>query len=207
MISITVSAQFDTGKKSVVIPAPQNLPDAPKTTTSPSKPFELPPGIKDPDAPTPDRSLLSNDNPFSLQKKNEFVSPGKVYEDKLNQRGDGQQYKMFRQNIHLGDIRTTSSVVTVNYRDFGNVIDGDLIRIWVNDKVVKELVYLEGSFKGLEIKLQKGFNKVDFEAIQEGYSLPNTAEFRIDDDKGVLLASNQWALAKGFKATIVIVRE
>ena len=86
-------------------------------------------------------------------------------------------------------------------------IDGDEIRVLVNDKEVVSRVFLEGSFKVLELGLEKGFNKIDFEALNQGYSGPNTAEFQVYDDKGQLVSANQWNLATGFKATIIIVKE
>ena len=43
--------------------------------------------------------------------------------------------------------------------------------------------------------------------LNQGYSGPNTAEFKIYDDKGELISANQWNLATGFKATIIIVKE
>ena len=49
--------------------------------------------------------------------------------------------------------------------------------------------------------------KVDFEALNQGFSGPNTAQFMIFDDKGSLISSNQWKLGTGFKATIIIVKE
>ena len=55
--------------------------------------------------------------------------------------------------------------------------------------------------------IPKGFNKIDFEALNQGTAGPNTAEFRVYDDQGLLVSANQWNLATGFKATIIIVKE
>ena len=55
--------------------------------------------------------------------------------------------------------------------------------------------------------LKNGFNKIDIEAINQGSSGPNTAEFQVFDDKGASISANQWNLSTGFKATIVIVKE
>jgi hypothetical protein len=55
--------------------------------------------------------------------------------------------------------------------------------------------------------LIKGFNKVDFEAINQGESGPNTAEFQVYDDKGQLISANQWNLATGFKASIILIKD
>jgi hypothetical protein len=45
-------------------------------------------------------------------------------------------------------------------------------------------VNLNSNFKGFEIVLEKGFNKIDFVALNQGSSGPNTAEFKVYDDKG-----------------------
>jgi len=51
------------------------------------------------------------------------------------------------------------------------------------------------------------FNKVEFEALNQGTSGPNTAEFSIFDDKGAVITSDQWDLATGFKGSIMIIKE
>lgn len=139
-------------------------------------------------------------------KNNEFANPGDRYVDKLNHREDNGDYKQFRKNQYLGDFKSNAESVKISYRDFGEV-DGDEIKILVNDKVVVSSVYLDGDYKGLELGLVKGFNRIDFEALNQGLLGPNTAQFRIYDDKGMLISSNQWNLATGFKATIIIFKE
>jgi len=86
-------------------------------------------------------------------------------------------------------------------------VDGDRVRIYINDIIIQENVLLEGDYKIFEITLKNGFNKIDIEAINQGSSGPNTAEFQVIDDKGASISVNQWNLSAGFKATIVIVKE
>jgi len=143
---------------------------------------------------------------IQFTQNNQFANPGEVYKDKLNTSETGENYKIFRKNQYLGDVKTASEYARISYRDFGEV-DGDEIRIWVNDKIVVEHIFLDGDFKGIQLGLTKGFNKVDFEALNQGTSGPNTAEFKIYDDKGGLISANQWNLATGFKATIIIVKD
>ena len=49
--------------------------------------------------------------------------------------------------------------------------------------------------------------KIDFEALNQGTAVPNTAEVRVYDDKGSLISASQWNLGTGFKATILLVKE
>jgi len=81
------------------------------------------------------------------------------------------------------------------------------VRIYINNLIIQANVLLEGDYQTFEITLNNGFNKIDIEAINQGSSGPNTAEFQVFDDKGVSISANQWNLSTGFKATIVIVKE
>jgi hypothetical protein len=66
---------------------------------------------------------------------------------------------------------------------------------------------LIAQFRGLELPLVEGFNKIDFIALNQGESGPNTAEVQIYNSKGQLQAANRWNLATGVKATYVIIKE
>lgn len=145
-------------------------------------------------------------NTMQFTNPNNFKNPGDIYKEKLNQKEGEDESKMFRKNQYLGDFKTKSGYAKVSCRDFGEV-DGDQIRVLVNDKEIISRIFLEGEFKGFQLDLQKGFNKIDFEALNQGYSGPNTAEFKVYDDKGELISANQWNLATGFKATIIIIKE
>lgn len=107
---------------------------------------------------------------------------------------------------YLGDIKTNAKSATIMYRDH-QYVDGDMIRVWVNGQIEIPHVRLEGSFKGFDLPLQDGFNKIDFEALNQGTSGPNTAQVNIYDDSGNLLASYEWNLLTGNKATTIIVKQ
>ena len=59
----------------------------------------------------------------------------------------------------------------------------------------------------MDIKLLEGFNKIDFVALNQGESGPNTAEVRVYDDDGNVMMSNLWNLATGSKATFIVVKQ
>ena len=123
----------------------------------------------------------------------------------MNEEG-GMDMTIFRRNQYLGDFRNNGTHVNVKYRDH-MFVDGDMIRIWVNDKVVAQQITLSANFQGFDLPLVAGFNKIEFEAINEGSSGPNTAEFNVYDDKGILISADRWDLATGFKASVIIVKE
>jgi hypothetical protein len=73
--------------------------------------------------------------------------------------------------------------------------------------VIADNIRLEAVYKKIDFSLEKGFNKIEFQALNQGSSGPNTAEFRVYDDKGELLSANEWNLTTGIKATMIIVKE
>ena len=68
-------------------------------------------------------------------------------------------------------------------------------------------IMLVGEFRGFQIALKPGFNKIEFLALNQGESGPNTAEFQVLDDQGNVIAKNQWNLATGSKAHFVIIKD
>ncbi|MEY4432671.1 MAG: hypothetical protein RLZZ44_801 [Bacteroidota bacterium] len=212
-------AQSEFSAKFKAIPIGK-FPIAPKKAAEPKKvapPNSDIPSIKAPNVfnspnaqftkPTPVKSYqLGQTNTFSMIPKNEFIKPGGEVEARLNKKDEEPGAIVYRRNQNLGDFRTKAEKARVMYRDAASV-DGDEIRVYLNDKVIESQVTLEGAFKGFEISLDKGFNKIDFEALNQGTSGPNTAEFRVYDDKGVLINASQWNLGTGFKATILLIKE
>lgn len=117
-----------------------------------------------------------------------------------------KESQISKTNQYLGDFKTKSKYATIQYRDH-EYVDGDRVRIFINEDVVKSNVYLQGSFNGFTFPLQDGFNKIDFQALNQGESGPNTAELVILDEEGKVLFSNRWNLATGYTATVIIVKE
>ncbi|MEM7483688.1 MAG: hypothetical protein AAF348_00625 [Bacteroidota bacterium] len=107
---------------------------------------------------------------------------------------------------YLGDVKTTAKFVGIVCRDH-EYVDGDRVKIYVNGEVVEPNILLTGSFKGINLDLIKGFNRLDFEALNQGSSGPNTAQVVITDDKGVVIHNNRWNLSTGSKASLIVVKE
>ena len=162
---------------------------------------------------------LLNPNAFTIKKEerkdlpkgmmnqnNEyFLNPGDAYVKKLNKEKE-KNPNNYLGDAYLGDIATVSDAANIVCRDF-EYVDGDRVRIMVNDEVVVQNLTLDSSFRGINLKLGEGFNKIDFIALNQGDSGPNTAELRIYDDNKKLISSNQWNLATGAKATLIIVKK
>lgn len=109
-------------------------------------------------------------------------------------------------DMYLGDIKSNGKFVGVVCRDH-EYVDGDRVRIYANNRVVEPNILLTGSFKGINLDLEKGFNRLDFEALNEGSSSPNTAQVDVYDDTGQLIYSNKWLLSSGSRATLIITKE
>ena len=185
-----------------------------------------PPEKKSPSllAPSPQKQFLSedffnpkiefkdpkndlNNPPVNFGKGEQFLDPGKRYLNRLNRRPEKEKNpNQFKVDQYLGDFRNNGKFVQIAVRDHESP-DGDLIKIMLNDKEVVSRILLQERFKSISIDLVPGFNKIDFVALNQGESGPNTAEVRVFDDHGKLVGANRWNLATGVKATYIIVKE
>lgn len=118
---------------------------------------------------------------------------------------DKEEKPEYGKDMYLGDIKTNSKYVTIQYRDH-EYVDGDRVRVFVNGEMEISNVMLDGTFRGFNLTLKDGFNKIDFQALNQGTSGPNTAQLQILDEVGNILASYEWNLLTGNKATAIIVK-
>jgi len=106
----------------------------------------------------------------------------------------------------LGVIKTGSQFVSVKYRDH-EYVDGDRIRVYVNGDIVQSGVALGASFGGFTLNLEEGENVIEFEALNQGSSGPNTAELHVYDDNGFIISAKEWNLLTGNVASIKVIKE
>ena len=143
---------------------------------------------------------------FSMIQNNDLINPGVIYEEKWKKEQPVEAEAIYFGDQFLGRFDIKSVFVNVIYRDHGEV-DGDLIRVYLNDDVIRPRVFLSGGFSGFKLDLKQGINKLDFEALNQGESGPNTAEFQVYDDNENLVSANRWNLSTGSRATIIVVKE
>jgi hypothetical protein len=115
------------------------------------------------------------------------------------------QYIIPKIDQDLGSFRTDSKSVNIICRDY-QYPDGDRVTILVNDIPVVYNIVLQKNYQKFNIPLEVGINKIAFKALNQGTSGPNTAAFKVYNDTGMLLSSNEWNLATGAQATIVIAK-
>ena len=170
-------------------------------------------------------SLKKKENPFlkKLEEKNKknffpdarvkekrperFINSNEFYLSRLNKQNSesNKNINKFKVDQFLGEIRNDGEYVNIVLRDH-EYPDGDLIKIQVNDEVVMPAILLTEKAKGFKLDLKSGFNVVDFVALNQGSSGPNTAEIVVYDDQGKLVGTNRWNLATGVKATYIIYK-
>lgn len=142
---------------------------------------------------------------FSMLQKSDLTDPGiKFKNQKFKQ--DRAMAPGFKSDTFLGELRTGEKILKIVCRDH-QYVDGDLVRVWQDDKVLIEEIYLQSFYQGVNLELQPGFNKIEIEALNQGSSGPNTAEFKVMDSKGNVIQQNVWNLSAGVKALLVVLQE
>jgi len=106
----------------------------------------------------------------------------------------------------LGSIRTNSKNINIICRDY-QYPDGDRVTIYVNDEPVVVNLTLKQNYQSFSLPLDIGINKIKIVALNQGSSGPNTAAFKIYNDAGTLISSNEWNLATGAKATMIVAKD
>jgi len=140
----------------------------------------------------PDRELLQAGHDMVIDPK-----VGEI-EKQGSKKHFGDQY--------LGDFKTKAKFIGVVCRDH-EYVDGDRVKILLNGEVVEFNVLLSGSFKGINIDLIEGFNRLDFVALNQGSSGPNTAQVVVTDDAGEVIHNNRWNLSTGSTASLIVIKE
>lgn len=117
---------------------------------------------------------------------------------------DVSQVKI-KTEIELGRIETSTKSIRIECRDH-SYVDGDRVRVMVNGQVLLSNIVLKAGYYVINIDLKEGFNRVDIQALNQGMSGPNTAEFNVFDASGNMVTSKEWNLPTGYVATLVVLK-
>ncbi|CEN40000.1 hypothetical protein [Capnocytophaga cynodegmi] len=200
-INFAKAQTFETSKKQVPVVVP--LENAPELNSSDNL-FSLPLSTKKDESgsllKTPEKEINFTKKSDLIRRKIDFKPNYGVLNDHKR-----EEYNAPKGNQFFGDFVSNGGFVNVYCRDY-QAIDGDRVSILVNDKVEIHDILLLGEYNGFQINLKPGFNKIEFLALNQGESGPNTADFRVLDDGGKVIAQNQWNLATGSKAQFVIIK-
>ncbi len=168
--------------------------------------------------PRPDNSFeIGNpENHFSMTPKNKFEHKlGDVYQDKMTKDLNKTMIReglkedtstLDRVDRYMGEYRTKSEYFTVKYRDY-IAIDGDLLNVYLNGKLLRSGLYLNDEFGEFRIPLALGLNDIEFVVASMGTSGGNTAELHVLDDVNRDIAVQYWNnLALGVKIKMIVIR-
>lgn len=196
--SLTGMAQFDTGGKSISPSGNFGI----STSTSGTSIFS--PKEKEDKKSDNYYAPLRKEKEIDLTQNYGFTKPEFKLQPNLN--GESEMMEEFKLGKHYGSFISKSKFVKVLCRDH-QAIDGDRVSIILNDKVVEASIFLDGEFSVYYIELAPGFNNLEFVALNQGNSGPNTAQFAVLDEFDATIMSNIWNLATGAKASMSIFRE
>lgn len=121
-------------------------------------------------------------------------------------KGEDITHKKLGSTYSLGTISSTSKTVRVECRDH-SYVDGDIIKIYINEQPLENNVVLKGGNYVVYLDLNEGYNRIDFQALNQGLSGPNTAELKLYDANDNLISSKEWNLLTGQTATLGVIRK
>ena len=156
----------------------------------------------------PEINMKDSRAPVKMLPDKKLVQAGHdlKIDPKIRTRSAKEGSQDFFPDQNLGEIKSNGKFVGVVCRDH-EYVDGDRVQILLNNNVADPNILLTGAFKGVNLDLKKGFNQIDFVALNEGSSSPNTAQIDVYDDQGQLIYSNKWLLSTGSKARLVITKD
>lgn len=169
--------------------------------------------------PTPNNAfeIGTPENHFSMTPKNKFEHKlGDVYQEKMTKDLDKRMVQeglkedsslLDRADRYLGDFRTKADFLVVKYRDYIQ-IDGDLINVYLNGKLIQSQLYLNYQLGQFKIPLGMGINNIEFVVASQGTSGGNTAEIHVIEDAGKSITDEYWNnLALGTRIKLIVVKE
>ncbi|MBA42222.1 MAG: hypothetical protein DBW76_01570 [Bacteroidetes bacterium] len=151
-----------------------------------------------------DFDIKSKNNEIDITYKTDLVSPTWKIRQTFNE-GSGNKSK-FSKDFYLGDLETKSKYIVIKCRDH-EYVDGDRIRLLLNGAVIHPNISLTSVYYIVDVDLDEGYNNIDFIALNEGESSPNTAQLIVLDEFGNQLSNKKWLISTGYKAKLVVFKK
>ncbi len=162
------------------------------------------PLLKKEETETESRFLKDKPKAIDLRENPKgLLSAGDAIKEKWTK--DKAANEEYAKDQSLGNVVTNGKFVEVYCRDH-EYVDGDRVKIIVNGQVVNPNLTLQGGFFPVMVTLQDGFNSIEFVALNQGTSGPNTAELRVVNEKGEQVAKKEWNLLTGARAQLIVVK-
>ena len=151
-----------------------------------------------------DFDITSNKQEVDITGKTDLVTPTWKIRQTFNE-GNVNKSK-FSKDFYLGDLETESDYIIIKCRDH-EYVDGDRIRLMINGAVLHPNILLSSVFYVVDVDLDDGYNNIDFIALNEGESSPNTAQLIVLDEFGKQLSNKKWLISTGYKAKLVVFKK
>ena len=151
-----------------------------------------------------DFDISKKENVIDITNTTDLVTPTWEIKQKFNE--GGQNKSKFKADYYLGDIETKSEYIIIKCRDH-EYVDGDRIKLMLNNSIIHSNISLTSTFYVIDIDLDDGYNNIDFIALNEGDSSPNTAQLVVLDENGVQLSNKKWLISTGYKAKLVVYKK
>jgi hypothetical protein len=153
---------------------------------------------------TPLSEVFKKKSGINMTQQSDLVQPTWTIKQKFTE--DRKDLAQFSKDYNLGELSTKSKTIIIKCRDH-EYVDGDRIKLMVNNAVIHPNIILKADYFVIDVDLVDGYNTINFVALNEGTSSPNTAQLKVYDQDGNLLASNKWLLRTGYKASLTIYKE
>ena len=151
-----------------------------------------------------DFDISKKENVIDITNTTDLVTPTWEIKQKFNE--GGQNKSKFKADYYLGDIETKSEYIIIKCRDH-EYVDGDRIKLMLNNSIIHPNISLTSTFYVIDIDLDDGYNNIDFIALNEGDSSPNTAQLVVLDENGVQLSNKKWLISTGYNAKLVVYKK
>ena len=151
-----------------------------------------------------DFDINLNKQEVAITGKTDLVTPTWKIRQTFNE-GSVNKSK-FSKDFYLGDLETDSDYIIIKCRDH-EYVDGDKIRLMLNGYVIHPNITLSSVFYVVDVDLDDGYNNIDFIALNEGESSPNTAQLIVLDEYGKQLSNKKWLITTGYKAKLVVFKK
>ncbi|WP_369996155.1 hypothetical protein [Winogradskyella sp.] len=150
--------------------------------------------------------LKESEKPFSMTEQDGLKDPGEIFEKRWSKDLEKGGVIKTMSDQFLGEHRVDTKFVNIVCRDH-EYPDGDRVRIYINGYIIQSNLLLRSDYRRVEVDLAEGKNTIEIEALNQGESGPNTAEFIVYDDQGKVISSKEWNLLTGVKAIIIFHNE
>jgi len=141
---------------------------------------------------------------LDITNKTELVTP--TWDIKQTFKEGNTTSSKFRKDFYLGELETESKYIIIKCRDH-EYVDGDRIKLLLNNIVIHANINLTATYYTIDVDLVEGYNNIEFLALNEGESSPNTAQLSVFDENGINLSNNKWLLTTGYKARLVVFKK